>query len=116
MVKCCEVDEKRNRVAGTEFVIKGPIWFLSLSAFAARMETGLISELGEQLSLIVDRRGSTNIAANEGDYRTSVATLGGGLMWRRGQSLVVWAIRGGPPGCTRHRILSLMGVHRTFPR
>jgi len=107
-VKCCEVDEKRKPVAGTEFVIKADLVFVAIG-FRGAMETGLISELGEKLSLNVDRRGSTNIAANEDDYRTSVDKLWAAGDVRRGQSLVVWAIREGRQAA-RDIDLSLMGV------
>jgi glutamate synthase (NADPH/NADH) small chain len=42
-----------------------------------------------------DRRGSVNVAADERDYRTSVDKLFAAGDVRRGQSLVVWAIREG---------------------
>ena len=53
--------------------------------------------------------GSTNIAANEDDYRTSVDKLWAAGDVRRGQSLVVWAIREGRQAA-RDIDLSLMGV------
>jgi glutamate synthase (NADPH/NADH) small chain len=42
-----------------------------------------------------DRRGSTNVVANDKDYKTSVDKLWTAGDVRRGQSLVVWAIREG---------------------
>ncbi|MOA67724.1 Glutamate synthase [NADPH] small chain [compost metagenome] len=48
-----------------------------------------------KLSLNTDRRGSTNVIANETDYKTSVDKLWAAGDVRRGQSLVVWAIREG---------------------
>ncbi|MBU4528228.1 MAG: glutamate synthase subunit beta [Hoeflea sp.] len=107
-VKCCEVDEKRKPIAGTEFVIKADLVFVAIG-FRGALDTGLISELGDKLSLDVDRRGSTNIAANEDDYRTSVDKLWAAGDVRRGQSLVVWAIREGRQAA-RDIDLSLMGV------
>ncbi|MBC7281500.1 glutamate synthase subunit beta [Hoeflea sp.] len=107
-VKCCEVDERRKPIAGTEFVIKADLVFVAIG-FRGALEIGLISELGDKLSVDLDRRGSTNIAANEDDYRTSVDKLWAAGDVRRGQSLVVWAIRDGRQAA-REIDLSLMGV------
>ena len=107
-VKCCEVDEKRKPVAGTEFVIKADLVFIAIG-FRGALDSGVISELGDRLSLDVDRRGSTNVAAKEDDYRTSVDKLWAAGDVRRGQSLVVWAIREGRQAA-REIDLSLMGA------
>jgi glutamate synthase (NADPH/NADH) small chain len=93
-VKCCQVDEKRRPVAGTEFIIKADLAFIAIG-FAGPMETGVLSELGDGLETVVDARRSTNVAANDRDYRTSVDKLFVAGDARRGQSLVVWAIREG---------------------
>jgi len=55
----------------------------------------VLSELDGKLDINVDRRGSTNVVANERDYKTSVDKLWTAGDVRRGQSLVVWAIREG---------------------
>ena len=107
-VKCCEVDERRKPVAGSEFLIKADLVFVAIG-FRGVLDTGVISELGDQLILDVDRRGSTNIAADEQDYRTSVDKLWAAGDVRRGQSLVVWAIREGRQAA-RDIDLSLMGA------
>ena len=107
-VKCCHVDEKRKPVAGTEFVIKADLVFVAIG-FRGVLDTGVVSELGEKLSIDTDRRGSTNISANETDYRTSVDKLWAAGDVRRGQSLVVWAIREGRQAA-REIDLSLMGA------
>ncbi|KGF69571.1 glutamate synthase [Hoeflea sp. BAL378] len=107
-VKCCQVDEKRKPIAGSEFVIKADLVFVAIG-FRGVLDTGVVSELGEKLSINVDRRGSTNIAANEDDYRTSVDKLWAAGDVRRGQSLVVWAIREGRQAA-RDIDLSLMGA------
>ena len=93
-MKCCEVDEKRKPIAGTEFVIR-PISPSSPSASPARSPAAWSSELDGQLKLDTDSRGSTNVVANDRDYRTSVDKLYAAGDVRRGQSLVVWAIREG---------------------
>jgi glutamate synthase (NADPH/NADH) small chain len=93
-VKCCEVDEKRKPIAGTEFVIRADLAFIAIG-FAGPMEKGLVSGLDGQLGITRDARGSTNVVANDRDYRTNVDKLFAAGDVRRGQSLVVWAIREG---------------------
>jgi glutamate synthase (NADPH/NADH) small chain len=93
-VRCCEVDEKRKPVAGTEFVIRADLAFVAIG-FAGPRKEGVVSELGERLQTVVDSRRSTNIKANDLDYRTSIDGLFAAGDIRRGQSLVVWAIREG---------------------
>jgi len=107
-VKCCQVDEKRKPVAGSEFIIKADLVFIAIG-FTGALETGVVSELGDRLTINTDRRGSTNIAANEDDYRTSVDKLWAAGDVRRGQSLVVWAIREGRQAA-REIDLTLMGA------
>jgi len=107
-VKCCHVDEKRKPLAGTEFVIKADLVFVAIG-FTGVLETGVASDLGDKLTIDTDRRGSTNVAANEVDYRTSVDKLWAAGDVRRGQSLVVWAIREGRQAA-REIDLSLMGA------
>jgi len=87
-VRCARVDEKRQPIAGTEFVIKADLVFLAIG-FAGPVKEGLVSE--SQVAL--DRRG--NVLADDRDYRTSSEKLFVAGDMRRGQSLVVWAIREG---------------------
>ena len=107
-VKCCHVDETRKPIAGTEFIIKADLVFVAIG-FTGVLETGVASDLGDKLTINTDRRGSTNVAANEDDYRTSVDKLWAAGDVRRGQSLVVWAIREGRQAA-REIDLSLMGT------
>ncbi len=93
-VKCCEVDEKRKPIAGTDFVIRTDLAFIAIG-FSGPAETGVLAELGGRLETVVDGRRSTNVAANDRDYRTNVDKLFAAGDVRRGQSLVVWAIREG---------------------
>jgi glutamate synthase (NADPH/NADH) small chain len=93
-VKCCQVDERRKPVAGTEFVIKADLAFIAIG-FRGPFENGVLKDLGDELALNTDRRGSTNVVANDRDYKTSVDKLWTAGDVRRGQSLVVWAIREG---------------------
>ena len=93
-VKCCQVDERRKPVPGTEFVIKADLAFIAIG-FRGPFGTSVLKELDGKLTLNTDRRGSTNVVANERDYKTSVDRLWAAGDVRRGQSLVVWAIREG---------------------
>jgi len=93
-VKCCQVDEKRQPVAGTEFIIKADLAFIAIG-FRGPFENGVLADLGERLEIGVDVRSSTFVQASESDYRTSVDRFWAAGDVRRGQSLVVWAIREG---------------------
>jgi len=93
-VKCCEVDEKRKPIAGTEFFIRADLAFVAIG-FAGPLKEGVLAELSDALEVNVDRRGSVNVVANDRDYRTSIEKLFAAGDVRRGQSLVVWAIREG---------------------
>ncbi|MCO6391876.1 glutamate synthase small subunit [Aliihoeflea aestuarii] len=93
-VKCCEVDEKRKPVEGTEFVIKADLAFIAIG-FAGPLVGGLVDQLGENLATVTDKRGSRNVTGNDQDYKTNVDKLFVAGDIRRGQSLVVWAIREG---------------------
>jgi len=87
-VECAKVDEKRKPIPGSNFIIKADLVFLAIG-FAGPITNGLVAQSGAAL----DRRG--NVAANEEDYRTSQDKLFVAGDMRRGQSLVVWAIREG---------------------
>jgi glutamate synthase (NADPH/NADH) small chain len=93
-VRCCEVDDRRKPLAGTEFVIHADLAFIAIG-FAGLAREGVAADLGDRLKTIVDGRRSTNVAANDLDYRTSIDRLFAAGDVRRGQSLVVWAIREG---------------------
>ncbi len=91
-VKCCQVDERRKPIAGTEFIIKADLAFIAIG-FSGPFTDSVLKELNGKLELNTDRRGSTNVVANDKDYRSSVDKLWVAGDARRGQSLVVWAIR-----------------------
>ena len=93
-VKCCEVDEKRKPIPDTEFVIRADLVFIAIG-FAGPIKGGLLDEMHGRMALTTDARRSVNVAANDSDYRTSVEGLYAAGDVRRGQSLVVWAIREG---------------------
>ncbi|MBO6901347.1 MAG: glutamate synthase subunit beta [Rhizobiaceae bacterium] len=93
-VKCCEVDEQRKPIEGTEFFIRADLAFIAIG-FAGVPEGGFAGNLGDRLEMAQDARRSHNVVANDVDYRTSVDKLFAAGDVRRGQSLVVWAIREG---------------------
>ncbi|MCK9552181.1 MAG: glutamate synthase, partial [Aquamicrobium sp.] len=62
---------------------------------AGPFRKGVLTELDGRMKTITDNRRSTNIAASDRDYRTSMDRLFAAGDARRGQSLVVWAIREG---------------------
>ena len=93
-VKCCEVDEKRKPIAGTEFFIRADLAFIAIG-FAGPFGDSVLKDMQGKLDTVVDQRRSTNVVANDLDYKTSVEGLFAAGDVRRGQSLVVWAIREG---------------------
>lgn len=93
-VKCCQVDEKRKPIAGSEFIIRADLAFIAIG-FRGPFNDSVIKELDGELNIGTDSRGSTFVEANDRDYRTSVDNLWVAGDVRRGQSLVVWAIREG---------------------
>jgi len=82
------VDGKMQEVVGSEFTLKADLIFLAMG-FLGPKKQGLLDQAGVEL----DPRG--NVAANVTDYRTSDPQIFACGDMRRGQSLVVWAIREG---------------------
>src|SRR5690606_4495341 len=66
-VKCCEVDERRKPVSGTEFVIRADLAFVAIG-FSGPFKDGLLGELVGKLNLVTDSRRSTNVAADDVTY------------------------------------------------
>jgi glutamate synthase (NADPH/NADH) small chain len=85
---CVRVDDKFKPIAGTEFEIDADLVLLAMG-FVHPVHEGLLKEL----SLKLDQRG--NVAPSTDDYRTSIDKVFAAGDMRRGQSLVVWAIREG---------------------
>ncbi|WP_312796879.1 glutamate synthase subunit beta [Tianweitania sp.] len=94
-VKCCEVDDRRKPIAGTEFLIRADLAFVAIGFAGPIISGGVLSDLGERLTLSQDSRRSVNVVANDRNYRTNIDKLYAAGDVRRGQSLVVWAIREG---------------------
>ncbi|MBK8183460.1 MAG: glutamate synthase subunit beta [Candidatus Competibacteraceae bacterium] len=88
-------------VPGSEFELKAGLILLAMG-FVHPVQEGMLRDLGVAL----DERG--NVAASTTDYQTSVNKIFAAGDMRRGQSLVVWAIREGRQ-CARAVDEYLMG-------
>jgi glutamate synthase (NADPH/NADH) small chain len=104
-VQCIRVDEKRQPVPGSEFLMKADLAFIAIG-FGSPLKDTFIKELSPELK--TSSRGDVSIDADEKDYKTSVDGLYAAGDCRRGQSLVVWAIREGRQAA-RAIDLDLMG-------
>jgi len=87
-LRCVRVDGKFQPIPGAEFDLKADLVLLAMG-FVGPAQDGLI----EQLDVQLDRRG--NVAADQIAYRSSLENVFACGDMRRGQSLVVWAIREG---------------------
>ncbi len=85
---CARVDKNFKEITGSEFEIPADMVLLAMG-FVAPVADGMIARLDVEL----DKRG--NVKADEREYRTSRAKIFAAGDMRRGQSLVVWAIREG---------------------
>jgi len=85
---CARVDEKFQPVEASEFYLKADLVLLAMG-FVSPIAEGLLQSCGMKL----DGRG--NVAATPEDYKSSAAKTFAAGDCRRGQSLVVWAIREG---------------------
>lgn len=106
-VACAKVDRKRQPIPGSEFDIKAELVLMAIG-FAHPIFEGMLEELGGTL----DKRG--NLFADDFSYKTSVEGVYTAGDMRRGQSLVVWAIREGRQAA-RAIDIELMGT-TTLPR
>jgi glutamate synthase (NADPH) small chain len=88
MLHCAKVDDKMQPVAGSEFTLKADLVLLAMG-FVQPIHEGMVQEL----ALTTDARG--NVKATDKDYMTSLDKVFVAGDMRRGQSLVVWAIREG---------------------
>ena len=104
-LKCVRADWSDGQVKevpGSEFVLKADLILLAMGFLGPR-KVGLIEQSGVELT---DRG---NVAANTEDYATSQEMIFACGDMRRGQSLVVWAIREGRQ-CARSVDMALMGA------
>ncbi|HEV7325799.1 MAG TPA: glutamate synthase subunit beta [Bosea sp. (in: a-proteobacteria)] len=85
---CAKVDAQFKPIEGSEFQLKADLVLLAMG-FVSPVHDGLLAKLGVK----IDGRG--NVEANMLAYKTSVEKVFAAGDMRRGQSLVVWAIREG---------------------
>ncbi len=85
---CVHIDDRFKPVPGTEFELDADLVLLAMG-FVHPEHEGMIQSLG----LALDQRG--NVRANTEDYKSSLDKVFTAGDMRRGQSLVVWAIREG---------------------
>ncbi len=85
---CAQSGSDFKPVPGTEFELKADLVLLAMG-FVQPVHEGLVQEL----AVATDARG--NVKATDRDYRTSLDKVFAAGDMRRGQSLVVWAIREG---------------------
>jgi glutamate synthase (NADPH/NADH) small chain len=103
-LECARVEwdgGQMREIEGSEFTIETDLVLLAMG-FLGPNTAGMIEQAGVEL----DARG--NVKANTVDYATSVDGIFACGDMRRGQSLVVWAIREGRQ-CARSVDLHLMG-------
>ncbi len=104
-LKCVRLEwegREMKEIPGSEFVLPADLILLAMG-FVGPKKGGMIDQSGVEL----DPRG--NVAANTEDYRTSDPQIWACGDMRRGQSLVVWAIREGRQAA-RSVDMALMGA------
>jgi glutamate synthase (NADPH/NADH) small chain len=104
---CARLDTKFKPVPGSEFEIEADLVLLAMG-FVHPLHEGMLKGLGVAL----DQRG--NVSADTQSYLSSVPKVFAAGDMRRGQSLVVWAIREGRQ-CAHAVDKFLMGT-TTLPR
>jgi glutamate synthase (NADPH/NADH) small chain len=87
-LNCVRVDGAMKEIPGSEFTLKADLVLLAMG-FVHPVHEGMLKSLGLKL----DGRG--NVDANTLAYKTSLEKVFSAGDMRRGQSLVVWAIREG---------------------
>jgi glutamate synthase (NADPH/NADH) small chain len=85
---CVRVDDRFQAVLGSEFVLDADLVLLAMG-FVSPVHEGLLQSLG----VAIDQRG--NVQADTNAYQSSIEKVFAAGDMRRGQSLVVWAIREG---------------------
>ena len=107
-IECIRVEWKQDNgqwklseIEGSEFELPAQLITLAMG-FVHPVHEGMLNDLG------VDKDGRGNVAANDNDYATSIDKVFAAGDMRRGQSLVVWAIREGRQ-CARAVDEFLMG-------
>jgi glutamate synthase (NADPH/NADH) small chain len=104
---CARADDKFQPIPGTEFELKADLVTLAMG-FLGPVQEGMVKDSGVE----TDKR--SNVFADTFQYKTSKDKIFACGDMRRGQSLVVWAIREGRQ-CARSIDQYLMG-QTTLPR
>ena len=104
---CIHVDDKFKPIPGSEFVLDADLVLLAMG-FVHPVQEGMIKSLG----LALDQRG--NVRADTNLYRSSLDNVFAAGDMRRGQSLVVWAIREGRQAA--HSVDKFLMGTTTLPR
>ena len=100
-LRCVKVDGKMNELPGSNFELRADLVLLAMG-FVSPIHEGMLEQLGVSLD------GRKNVHADTKAYATSLDKVWSCGDMRRGQSLVVWAIREGRQ-CARSVDLALMG-------
>jgi glutamate synthase (NADPH/NADH) small chain len=87
-LECAQVDDNFQPVKGSEFRLRADLVLLAMG-FVSPVHEGLLNAMG------IEFDGRSNILASMDDYKTSLDNVYSAGDCRRGQSLVVWAIREG---------------------
>jgi glutamate synthase (NADPH/NADH) small chain len=87
-INLVRLDAQMQPIPGSEFELKAELVLLAMG-FVHPVEEGMLNELG----LDLDQR--SNVKADTNNYQTSIEKVFAAGDMRRGQSLVVWAIREG---------------------
>jgi glutamate synthase (NADPH/NADH) small chain len=106
-LQCARVDSKFKPIPGTEFELKADLVLLAMG-FVHPVHEGMIASLG----LDLDPRG--NVKADTLAYQSSNPKVFACGDMRRGQSLVVWAIREGRQAA--HAVDKFLMGSTTLPR
>jgi len=87
-LECARADDKFQPIEGSDFTLKADLVLLAMG-FVHPVHQGMLDELG------MDRDGRGNVQADTQGYQTTMEKVFSAGDMRRGQSLVVWAIREG---------------------
>jgi glutamate synthase (NADPH/NADH) small chain len=106
-LRCARCDSSFKAIPGSEFELKADLVLLAMG-FVHPVHEGMLRELGVAL----DQRG--NVKADTNHYASSVRKVFAAGDMRRGQSLVVWAIREGRQAA--HAVDEFLMGASTLPR
>ena len=106
-LRCARCDSSFKPIPGTEFELPAELVLLAMG-FVHPVHEGMIRDLGVAL----DQRG--NVKADTNSYVSSVSKIFAAGDMRRGQSLVVWAIREGRQAA--HAVDKFLMGASTLPR